>query len=222
MTITKSNGSKKKEQKDASKSQVIDEVEAGSKYGIRSYLNQFYELASPTDDSDPWSTNGTTRRAVYFWRALLIVGICALVVGAVGIIVAYLWPHHQTTYKIEDTLLDGRYLVVDRFEDPDHQWLRILKIVALTLFGTGGMAIAIALLVPTFCFIWCERPAGRDRTPKRTTEAPKSASVKGPQLSPTQKAIPIPIMEAVQPSTTSPDKQGRTISESDLLLEDDK
>jgi len=206
--------------------EVIDSVEcsqSGANFGIRSYLHQFYDLNSP-DENDPW-ISASHRRAIRCWRVILILGACALILGAVGIIVGYLWPQAQQSIKVSGAI-DG-YLIVEKPEESAYDWVRILKIVALAMFAAGGMMIAIALLVPTFCYIWNEKPStfksSKTTSPKleQSPTKTKSEDIKEmATVSPTGKKIPM--MEDIQPVQPTSGKRSHTISESDLLLDDDK
>jgi len=230
MTIAGKSSSTKKASKSPSlknvpetEGEVVDEVDdRAAQFGIRSYLNQFYDLGSP-DEGDPWSATGSRRRAVLCWRAILVIGMCALVVGAIGIIVGYLWPHKLP--HIEGEMPDGRLFIVDK-ENDYNEVLQIMRIVALSLFAVGGLTIAIALLVPTFCYIWSDRgpsylyAESKSVSERRSSHEAEEATKSTKPTSPTEKKIPV--MEDIQPVQPATKQQQRTVSESDLLLDDDK
>uniref|UniRef100_A0A914UHF9 Transmembrane protein n=1 Tax=Plectus sambesii TaxID=2011161 RepID=A0A914UHF9_9BILA len=180
-----------------------------------------------------------TRTGLYICRILTVIGLLLLLTGAVGIVIGYTWPHERLEETMDKVAVyqdeDGSYYLprasLDQLlRDPMRHW----KLSGLAVFATGGVLLALSLLIPTCAqCIGSKRLAGfaseRD-TPNeppirifpasaaRTNEPAKYCVSPAKQTSPGSGG-PVPAMEeitSVQPQQEV--KQRTTSSSADEML----
>jgi hypothetical protein len=131
-------------------------------FGVRSYLHNFYEWQAYKDPNlyeDEW---GDSRRLLYpskdrrctatWWKAFVFVGASLLLVGTLAVLIGYLVP--QRTVNVG--YVDADHEVIDLDAKQYNQYLDICKLVGLILFCGGGVALAMALMVPSFLYRYCD------------------------------------------------------------------
>jgi len=215
-------------------------------YGIRSHLHEFYDWRGTVDSSevDAWylippSSSASRRRLIYLFRALTVLGLLLLVLGAVLILVGYMWPRESPAAILNELRKqarteDGQLLVpediVNLLEDKMRPW----KLAGLVVFACGGTLLAVSLLVPT-----CARLFGRETlasdlntpveppvkifpaTPPTLTLSSAGDKKTGgsPPSSPTERRVPaIEEITAVQPKSKAGTESGRRASGDEMLL----
>jgi len=139
---------------------LVDAVTAPPKgFGIRSYIHQFYQ--SPTvediESAGAWyllPPPPVTRTGLYICRILTVIGLLLLLTGAVGIVIGYTWPHERLEESMTKVAVyqdeDGSYYLPREslnqlLQDPMRHW----KLSGLAVFATGGVLLALSLLIPT-------------------------------------------------------------------------
>lgn len=175
-------------------------TESKENYGIRSYLDQFYELPSPLGSEESWYLLGKKsqrRTARNVCRVIFIIGIIFLFLGGIGIILGYLWPGAAVDVKIMENgePQDRIYLidetVVEEAENR-HDHMKILKIVGLFVFAIGGLITTITLLIPTCCRLWWESQGASEVDEEPVKIYPKiSVDLQENLQSPTEKKVPV-------------------------------
>jgi len=217
-------------------------------FGIRSYLHQFYEpRASPTssdieDSGGTWyllTPSGPPRRSnkSLFWcRMAFAAGMGLLVVGAVGILVGYLWP--QPTYIPIEGKVGDRYVLLEPKGLMYADTLRLWKMAGLSVFAFGGLVVAFSLLLPTCCKGYWEANPSSESAQESIKIYPEietsdtgvagggEKSYGGGSGTPVAVFPPefkMPIMEEikeVQPKDEEMEEKTRKMSKSGLLLEE--
>jgi hypothetical protein len=222
---------------------VVDAVTAPSKgFGIRSYLNQFYQ--SPTvediESAGAWyllPPPPVHRTGLYICRIVTVIGLLLLLTGAVAIIIGYTWSHE----RLEDSMTkiaiyegeDGSFYIPrdklnELLKDPMRHW----KLSGLAVFSTGGLLLALSLLIPT-----CAQCIGSKKLAAFASESdtpneppiriypsvpPKHQKQQAHSESPKSKVSPgcgpVPVMEEIQ--KVQPTDKARTPSSSadEMLL----
>jgi len=209
---------------------VLDGIDSGKRFGIKSYLNQFY-LSSPTID-EQLENPGTwyllppppiQRMSSYVCRVITLIGLLLLLAGAGFIIVGYTWKAASgedldteiTRISITQNEDGDFYIDKSRLDELLHQNDK-LKVSGFIIFALGALVVAISLVVPTCVHFFARNskrlPFSDDNTPN---EPPiriypsvgsrfkvTSSKVSGPQkVSPT--SGPVPVMQeisSVQPA----------------------
>jgi len=212
-------------------------------FGIRSYLHQFYEPRSSPTSADiegawylltPVGHPRRSRHSLFWCRMAFAAGMGLLVVGAVGILVGYLWP--QPSYIPIEGKVGERYVIMDTKALMYADTLRIWKMAGLTVFAFGGLVVAFSLLLPTCCKGYWEPHSVSEsggESIKIYPEIETSDTVVSTGKScPTGSGKPIavfppdfkiPIMEEikeVQPKDEETEGKARKMSDDRLLIED--
>jgi len=202
-------------------------TEPKANYGIRSYLDQFYELPSPLGSEESWYLLGTKshrRTARNVCRAVFIIGISLLFLGGIGIILGYLWPGAPISMEImENGQPQDRVFVVDQTviqeAEDRHDRMKILKIVGLFAFAIGGLITTITLLIPTCCRLWWDSKSVAESEEEAIKVYPKISVdfLEQPQ-SPIEKKVPV--MEDIRPVQPQERRLGK-IKEQEMFYGDD-
>lgn len=203
-------------------------------FGIKSYLHEFYDLKTPEEGVEGWyfTSPAPRKRGILLCRAFFAIGICLLVIGAVGIIVGYLWPDPLAKFN-ESEESGAEPIQFEASLMPIGERIKIVKIVALVLFALGGFTVAVALLIPTCCRLRGEESlleeSGSDGLGGNETaiicagERVEQSGAGSPKMSvstPVEKKIPL--MEEIQSVQPAEKKgSGRSLSGSELLLTDE-
>jgi len=230
--------------------ELVDAVDMPQKrFGIRSYLHQFYQ--SPTvediETAGAWyllPPAPTKRTGLLVCRILTVVGLLMLIGGAASIVVGYTWPHERIEETIERFAIfqDEKgviYIPTDKIaailQDPMRMW----KMAGFCTFAAGAVILALSLLIPTCAqCIGSQRLAGfvsEDVTPSEAPiriypAAPPRNDVTPPKPGrpftgqKVQPASgPVPVMEEITKVQPDPKQRtGSTASADELLLGDDE
>lgn len=155
---------------------VLDGIslgEEGKKFGIRSYLHQFY-LSSPTieelENPGSWylmPPPPMQRMSSYLCRIITLIGLLLLLVGAAFIIIGYTWKPSSDDVDTEITKIaisqdeDGDfYINKERLDELLHQNDK-LKVSGFIVFALGAIVIAISLVIPSCLHFFSRRSGGK-------------------------------------------------------------
>ncbi|XP_025904267.1 neurensin-1 [Nothoprocta perdicaria] len=117
------------------------------RYGVRSYLHQFYEdcTASIWEHEDDFQIQRSPSRwSSASWKVGLISGTIFMLIGLAVLVVGFLVPP-----KIE-ALGENDFVVVDHRAMQFNRSLDVCKLAGAVLFCLGGTAVAMCLLVSAF------------------------------------------------------------------------
>ncbi|NWZ04686.1 NRSN1 protein, partial [Agelaius phoeniceus] len=117
------------------------------RYGVRSYLHQFYEdcTASIWEYEDDFQIQRSPSRwSSVFWKVGLISGTAFMLIGVAVLVVGFLVPP-----KIEALGKDD-FVVVDTHAVQFNGSLDICKLAGAILFCVGGSTVAACLLMSAF------------------------------------------------------------------------
>ncbi|KAM9165083.1 neurensin-1 isoform 1-T2 [Pangshura tecta] len=117
------------------------------RYGVRSYLHQFYEdcTASIWEHEDDFQIQRSPSRwSSAFWKVGLISGVVFMLIGLTVLVVGFLVP-----LKIE-ALEEEDFVVVDNHAIQFNRALDICKLAGAILFCIGGTTMAACLLMSAF------------------------------------------------------------------------
>ncbi|KAI6213514.1 hypothetical protein M3Y94_00159400 [Aphelenchoides besseyi] len=220
---------------------VVDGVVLNEKkFGVRSYLKQFYSPSiDELDNPGAWyllPPSPAQRLSVYLCRCVTLIGLLLLLAGAALIVFGYTW---KSTGNIEDALLrisidqdeDGNfYIPPERFNallmDPMH----VYKMAGFCIFSIGACLLAISLIVPSCAHVFGSSKrlpfVSEDNTPN---EAPKvyAAVGSGSRFKVTPSKLggshrvspsgPVPVMEVI--SNVQPESGKKPTAELEVLLQ---
>ncbi|XP_019399721.1 PREDICTED: neurensin-1 isoform X2 [Crocodylus porosus] len=117
------------------------------RYGVRSYLHQFYEdcTASIWEDEDDFQIQRSPSRwSSAFWKVGLISGTVLMLIGLTVLMVGFLVPPKIEALGAED------FVVVDTHAIQFNGSLDICKLAGAILFCIGGTTMAACLLMSAF------------------------------------------------------------------------
>ncbi|XP_077209137.1 neurensin-1 [Paroedura picta] len=117
------------------------------RYGVRSYLHQFYEdcTASIWEHEDDFQIQRSPSRwSSAFWKVGLISGTVFMLIGIIVLIVGFLVPPRIEALGVES------FVVVDTHAVQFNQALDVCKLAGAVLFCIGGTAMAACLLMSAF------------------------------------------------------------------------
>ncbi|XP_044282523.1 neurensin-1 [Varanus komodoensis] len=123
-------------------------TEAGyQRYGVRSYLHQFYEdcTASIWEYDDDFQIQKSPNVwSSAFWKVGLILGTVFMLTGIIVLVVGFLVPPKIEALEVED------FVVVDTRAVQFNRALDICKLAGAILFCIGGTTMAACLLMSAF------------------------------------------------------------------------
>uniref|UniRef100_A0A8C8RKE3 Neurensin 1 n=1 Tax=Pelusios castaneus TaxID=367368 RepID=A0A8C8RKE3_9SAUR len=117
------------------------------RYGVRSYLHQFYEdcTASIWEYEDDFQIQRSPSRwSSAFWKVGLVSGVIFMLIGLTVLVVGFLVPP-----KIE-ALEEDDFVVVDNHAIQFNGALDVCKLAGAILFCIGGTTMAACLLMSAF------------------------------------------------------------------------
>ncbi|XP_060100128.1 neurensin-1 [Heteronotia binoei] len=117
------------------------------RYGVRSYLHQFYEdcTASIWEYEDDFQIQRSPSRwSSAFWKVGLISGTVFMLIGIIVLIVGFLVPPKIEALGVED------FVVVDTHAVQFNRALDVCKLAGAILFCIGGTTMAACLLMSAF------------------------------------------------------------------------
>ncbi|TFJ98740.1 E3 ubiquitin-protein ligase RNF31 [Platysternon megacephalum] len=117
------------------------------RYGVRSYLHQFYEdcTASIWEHEDDFQIQRSPSRwSSAFWKVGLISGVVFMLIGLTVLVVGFLVPPKIEALEEED------FVVVDNHAIQFNGALDICKLAGAILFCIGGTTMAACLLMSAF------------------------------------------------------------------------
>ncbi|XP_034981309.1 neurensin-1 [Zootoca vivipara] len=117
------------------------------RYGVRSYLHQFYEDCTASIweyDDDFQIQRSPSRWSSAFWKVGLISGTVFMLTGVIVLVVGFLVPPKIEALGVED------FVVVDTRAVQFNRALDICKLAGAILFCIGGTTMAACLLASAF------------------------------------------------------------------------
>uniref|UniRef100_UPI00398F727D neurensin-1 n=1 Tax=Pristiophorus japonicus TaxID=55135 RepID=UPI00398F727D len=173
------------------------------RYGVRSYLHQFYEdcTASIWEHEDDFQIKRSPSRwSSILWKVGLMAGTAILLIGLVVIAAGYLVPPKIEAFGEEEE----NFLVVDGHAVQFNVALDICKLAGAILFCIGGMIMATCLLMSAFATSYSkEEKYLQQKFKERIAEAQASIQpvIKAP--APGENKIPITLskVQNVQPTS---------------------
>ncbi|KAJ8013356.1 hypothetical protein DPEC_G00052410 [Dallia pectoralis] len=124
-----------------------DQMQHDQRYGVRSYLHQFYEECTASiweRDEDFQIQRSPSRWSSVLWKVCLALGALILVTGLVVLATGY-----ATTPKME-AFGEDELLFVDSHAVRFNQALDACKLTGAVLFCVGGILLAVGLLLSAF------------------------------------------------------------------------
>uniref|UniRef100_A0A7N5JMJ0 Neurensin-1-like n=1 Tax=Ailuropoda melanoleuca TaxID=9646 RepID=A0A7N5JMJ0_AILME len=117
------------------------------RYGVRSYLHQFYEdcTASIWEYDDDFQIQRSPNKwSSAFWKVGLISGTMFMLTGIIVLVVGFLVPPKIEALGVED------FVVVDSHAVQFNRALDVCKLAGAILFCIGGTTMAACLLMSAF------------------------------------------------------------------------
>ncbi|CAM5090959.1 unnamed protein product [Eretmochelys imbricata] len=117
------------------------------RYGVRSYLHQFYEDCTASiweHENDFQIQRSPSRWSSAFWKVGLISGVVFMLIGLTVLVVGFLVPPKIEALEEED------FVVVDNHAIQFNRALDICKLAGAILFCIGGTTMAACLLMSAF------------------------------------------------------------------------
>ncbi|XP_007437035.1 neurensin-1 [Python bivittatus] len=117
------------------------------RYGVRSYLHQFYEdcTASIWEYDDDFQIQRSPNKwSSAFWKVGLISGTMFMLTGIIVLVVGFLVPPKIEALGVED------FVVVDTHAVQFNRALDVCKLAGAILFCIGGTTMAACLLMSAF------------------------------------------------------------------------
>ncbi|CAM4588448.1 neurensin-1 [Lepidochelys kempii] len=117
------------------------------RYGVRSYLHQFYEDCTASiweHENDFQIQRSPSRWGSAFWKVGLISGVVFMLIGLTVLVIGFLVPPKIEALEEED------FVVVDNHAIQFNGALDICKLAGAILFCIGGTTMAACLLMSAF------------------------------------------------------------------------
>ncbi|NXB39784.1 NRSN1 protein, partial [Eulacestoma nigropectus] len=171
------------------------------RYGVRSYLHQFYEdcTASIWEYEDDFQIQRSPSRwSSVFWKVGLISGTAFMLIGVAVLVVGFLVPP-----KIEALGKDD-FVVVDTRAVQFNGSLDICKLAGAILFCVGGSTVAACLLMSAFAKSYSkEEKYLQQRFKERIADIKAHANPVTKAPAPGESKIPVTLsrVQNVQPSS---------------------
>ncbi|KAG9355735.1 hypothetical protein JZ751_000573 [Albula glossodonta] len=117
------------------------------RYGVRSYLHHFYEECSASiweRDEDFQIQRSPSRWSSVLWKVSLAFGVLILTAGLMALTVGYAVPSRIEAFG------EGELVFVDSHAVRFNRGLQLSKLTGAALFCTGGVLMAVGLLLSSF------------------------------------------------------------------------
>ncbi|XP_045552561.1 neurensin-1-like [Salmo salar] len=128
-------------------SDYAEQTQHDQRYGVRSYLHQFYEECTASiweRDEDFQIQRSPSRWSSVFWKVCLALGTLILVTGLIVLLVGYATPTKIEAFGEDELLFVDSHAV--RF----NRALDVCKLTGAVLFCVGGGLMAVGLLLSAF------------------------------------------------------------------------
>uniref|UniRef100_A0A4W5QVJ1 Neurensin 1 n=1 Tax=Hucho hucho TaxID=62062 RepID=A0A4W5QVJ1_9TELE len=128
-------------------SDYAEQTQHDQRYGVRSYLHQFYEECTASiweRDEDFQIQRSPSRWSSVLWKVCLALGTLLLVTGFIVLLVGYATPTKIEAFGEDELLFVDSHAV--RF----NRALDVCKLTGAVLFCVGGSLMAVGLLLSAF------------------------------------------------------------------------
>ncbi|GAB6028906.1 Neurensin-1 [Chamberlinius hualienensis] len=225
-------------------------------YGVKSYLHHFYEnvaVKNPDLYEELQGGNitsaGATRTGYRYlmeppkklkcrslwWKMAVWSGVFILIAGVIVILVGYLLPRRLVVLDGFSSDSNDEWRVVDKAALRYNAKLDTCKLTGLIVFCIGGAVVAVALLIPSFFYNYCDEdwhggqtiePPIKVRTDSlddddeecdddEDEDDPLPPAV----LSPTEKKVPVTEeLMKIQPVWGEVEKSGSSVGSKEALI----
>ncbi|CAF1605506.1 unnamed protein product [Didymodactylos carnosus] len=124
-------------------------------FGIKSYLNNFYDRTAHSSEPDGSQFKYLTRSrqkkfSSNWWKATLYLGTTLVFLGFTILLVGLLLPR-----KNIEISSDASSITVDRNAMNFNQNLEYCRLFGIFIFVAGGFLFTVSLFLPTFCNTYC-------------------------------------------------------------------
>jgi hypothetical protein len=120
-------------------------------FGVRSYLNEFYERNRKDSDQNEAFIDTNSKKKCSFrgflWNLSLVLGITCVFIGLIGLIIGHIYEEERILSITDDGLK-----IINKNSQEFNYHLDICKLVGLLLIIFGGLLLAISLIAQTFSF----------------------------------------------------------------------
>lgn len=115
-------------------------------FGVRSYLHNFYQRQGHS------SSNRDRKFSSRWWKHLLCAGSFLVFVGLCLLVIAFAVPRKAIDVNAGDS---PSVIIIDRHALAYNTHLDASRVLGIALVIIGGIGFTLALLMPTFCHMWC-------------------------------------------------------------------
>lgn len=121
------------------------------KFGVKSYLNEFYKRNRKNSDLEDSVYSENLKRKCSFkafiWNLCFVIGIICVFFGLIGLLVGHFFEEEKY-YSITD---DG-LRIINRNTEEFNYHLDMCKLIGLLLVILGGLLLALSLVAHTFTY----------------------------------------------------------------------
>ncbi|CAF0867367.1 unnamed protein product [Brachionus calyciflorus] len=132
----------------------IQETDSNSHFcfGVKSYLHEFYDQSSITNNAYMERKKTKNKRLRLLWLITLSIGLLGLFIGSA--LLAYGHMSKEKIIIVEN--LENQMKIIDKNAIKYNYFLESCKIYGLLLFVFGGLIVCISLVMPSFiCYKEC-------------------------------------------------------------------
>ncbi|CAF2598619.1 unnamed protein product [Rotaria sp. Silwood2] len=136
------------------------EAENMRHFGIKSYLDNFYDRESHDDQhKDLWHqyliSSHRPKFSSHWWKLLLWFGSFLVLFGFSLLLIGFFLPRKKINVDTQLSSSDSQVIIIDRQAIAYNTNLDRSHLFGICLVVTGGALFTSSLIMPTFCHMWC-------------------------------------------------------------------
>ncbi|CAF0956611.1 unnamed protein product [Rotaria sordida] len=129
-------------------------------FGVKSYLNNFYDRQNHGEQRENVQqryliSSHHPKFSSHWWKLPLWFGSFLVLFGFSLLLISFFLPRKQINVDSQLSSSDSQVIIIDRQAIAYNKNLDKSHLFGICLVVAGGALFTLSLIVPTFCHMWC-------------------------------------------------------------------